>query len=239
MRLLSFIFIIVLAASISAQTPTTREFFDEATWAARTGQFEKALKNYERALSLAAAEKTNDEFLSKIHYNIGVCLFRLRRSAEAVKKFGEAIRLSGGGYQKAFRALGMAETELKNWAPAEASFRAALKLKKSDGETWFDLAFVLIEKKDFDAAREAFQNAIKYETTAAADAHNNVGVILALKGDLAAAEKKFKIALRKSGGKSVEAGRNLEFCKIYKQKSGRAGLTNLKFSRAAVGKSGA
>ena len=243
MRFVSFIFIAVLALSIrvsAQQTPTSAaQSFDEGTWAAQTGQFETALKNYKLSLSLAAGEKTNDEFLSKIHFNTGVCLFRLGRGAEAINEFNEAIRLSKGSYQKAFRALGMAESELKNWANAETAFRKALNLKKSDGETWFDLAFVLIEKKDFDGARTAFQNAIKYKTGATADAHNNVGVIHALKGDLAAAEKEFKIALHKSGGKSVEAGSNLEFCKIYKQKSGQARLTKFEFSRAPAGKSGA
>lgn len=238
MRALIFILTILFAVSISAQTREAAvQAFDDGTRAARTGQHEKALKNYERALSLTADEKTNSEFLARIQYNIGVCLFKMKRPTQAVEKFNAAIELSGKSYQKAYRALGMTETELRNWTAAGTAFRQALRLKNDDGESWFDLALALIEQKDFEAAREAFQNSIRYKTGAAADAHNNVGVILALSGDLPSAEKEFKIALRKSAGQSTEARRNLEFCKTYKQNSGRALAAKLIFSR--IDKTGA
>jgi tetratricopeptide (TPR) repeat protein len=64
------------------------------------------------------------------------------------------------------------------------------------------LALVLLAKKDFDTAQTAFQNALKYKTVNTADAYNNIGVILALRADRRAAEKKFETALRESGGNS-------------------------------------
>jgi len=40
-----------------------------------------------------------------------------------------------------------------------------------------------------------------------------VGAILAVRGDLAAAEKEFEAAVRASGGKLTEAKRNLDYCR--------------------------
>ncbi len=103
--------------------------------------------------------------------------------------------------------------------------------RNHQAEARFDLALVLLAKKDFDTAQTAFQNALKYKTVNTADAHNNIGVILALKGDVRAAEKKFEIALHQSGGKSTEAENNLRFCKFYKQRFNQNQLVKLEFSQ--------
>jgi Flp pilus assembly protein TadD len=233
MRKLSFIFIIVFAFTINApaQTSLAQRAFDKATQTAQAGQFEKALENYRKALNLSAVENTNDEFLARIHYNIGVCLYQLKRSAEAIEEFNKAIELSHDKYQNAFYALGMAQTELKIWNAAGTSLRKAVSLKKDDGEAWFDLALVLLEEKKFEAAREAFQNAIKYKSVAAADARNNIGVVLFLKGEVAAAAREFETALRESGGKSVEARNNLQFCKSYRQSINENQSRGIEFSK--------
>ena len=235
MRKLSFIFMIVMAVVINSWAQTTTaaagRVFDEGTRAARAGEYEKALENYRNAMFLSESEKTSSEFLARIRFNAGVCLYHLKRTGEAVEEFTKAIELGRGNYQKAFYALGMAHSELKNWKSAEMAFRAAVRLEKEDGEAWFDLALVLLEVKDFEAARAGFQNAIKYKSLATADAHNNIGVILALKGDMTSAENEFETALRKSGGKSLEAGNNLQFCRLYKQSLSQNLRAGPKFSR--------
>ena len=217
MRKLPFLFIIVFALVAGSAAQTVRQSFEEGTRAAQNAEYEKALENYRKAILYTESEKTGDELLARIHFNIGVCLFHLKQNIEAVAEFNQAIVLSKRGYQKALYALGMAEARLENRRKAENAFREAIKLKKDDGEAWFDLGLVLLEKKDFRAARSAFQNSILYKTIAAADAHNNIGVIHAMKGDFRAAEKEFEAALLESKGESVVARNNLEFCKSYKQ----------------------
>jgi Flp pilus assembly protein TadD len=231
MRVLSLIFIIVFTISVSAQTPFIQKTFDEATRAAQVGNYETAIENYRKAILLSESEKIGDNFLARIHFNIGVCLYHLKRNAEAVEEFTEAIKLSKRNHQKAFYALGMSQVELKNWRKAETAFREAVNLEKSDGEAWFDLAMVLLEEKDFEAARKAFQNAVKYKSVSSADAHNNLGVIYALADDFESAENEFKTALLESNGKSIEAGNNLRFCKLYKQNFNRNLLAKFEFSR--------
>lgn len=235
MRTLSLIFVIALTffvtSATTAQTPLNKQAFEDGAHLARNARYAEALEIYRKALLYSENQKTDANSLARLHFNIGVCLYHSRQTEAAVKEFNRAIALGKDNYQKAFYALGMAETELKNYRQAEAAFRSAVNLKKDDGEAWFDLGLILLEEKDFAAAREAFQKAIKYKSAAAADAHNNLGVILALEGDFAAAEKAFQAALRKSSGKSVEAQNNLRFCALYKQNSVQSSPSKLEFSR--------
>ena len=231
MRILSLFLTVVFAVSVSAQTPLVNQIFDEGTQAARVGNYENAIENYRRAILLAEVETVTDNFLAKIHFNIGVCLYNLKQTTEAVEEFTEAIKLSRRSYQKAFYALGMAQSDLKNWREAADAFREAINLKKKDGEAWFDLGLVLLEEKDFESAEKAFRNAIKFKSIGAADAHNNLGVILALRTDFPSAESEFKAALIESNGKSVEASNNLRFCKLYKRSFNQNLLAKLEFTK--------
>ena len=231
MRKLSFLFIIVFALVLTTAAQTVKQSFEEGTRAATNAEYEKALANYRKAILYTETEKTGEDFLARIHFNIGVCLFHLKRNAAAVEEFNQAIALSRRGYQKAFYVLGMAQAKLKNWRKAESAFRAAVKLKKDDAEAWFDLGLVLLEEKDFRAASTAFQNSIRYKTVAAADAHNNIGVIYALRGDFGAAEREFEAALLESKGESSVARNNLQFCKSYKQNFGGDLSAKLEFGR--------
>jgi Flp pilus assembly protein TadD len=233
MRLSFFVFVttLTLAFSALAQTSLTDRHFEKGTRAARAGQFELAIEKYRQAILFSETEKTSDDLLARIHFNIGVCLFNLKRTIEAAEEFTEAIKLSRRNYQKAFYALGMAESELKNWRAAETAFREAVRLKQNDGEAWFDLGLVLLEREDFDRAETAFQKAIKFESAGAADAHNNLGVIFALKANFSAAETEFKTALTQSKGQSIEARNNLQFCKLYRRNFNQNLLARFEFSR--------
>lgn len=231
MRILSVILSIILTMSVSAQTPSVKQNFDEGTQKAQAGDYENAIGNYEKALLLSEIEKSEDDILARLHFNLGVCFFHLQRNDKAVEELTEAIRISRGKYQKAFYVIGMANYAMKNWQSAETAFHTAIRLKKDDGEAWFDLALVYLKLKDFGAAEKAFQAAVKYKSIGSADAHNNLGVIFALKDDFVSAEKEFKTALIKSNGKSIEATNNLQFCKLYKQNLDRSLLAKLEFSR--------
>jgi tetratricopeptide (TPR) repeat protein len=192
----TLLFILVLVFSVSAQ-----DHFAEGTTFAASGQYEKALANYRAAQNQASGP----EALARVHYNIGVCLYQLERPADAVPELKEALRLKGDRYQQAWYALGMAQAGLKNTAAAREAFTRAIALDKKDAEAWFDLGLVLIAEKEFPAARAAFQKAVEFRSVNSPDAHNNIGVIHALTGDIAAAIKEFEI----SG--SAEATGNLKY----------------------------
>lgn len=221
MRVLFFIFVIFIS-NLSAQTA-----FEKATKAAKNENYERALTFYEQSLS----EKSDDKIVAKIHFNIGICRYHLKQANEAVAAFTRAIEASGGDYQKAFYALGMAQIELQNRRAAKIAFLDALKLKTDDGEAWFDLALLYLEEKNLEASEAAFRNSIEYKSIAAADAHNNLGVIYMLGGNYAFAENEFKTALDESNGSSIEAANNLKFCLFYKGNEAKELIANLEISK--------
>lgn len=207
------IYILLILSSAAVQAQTAKQPFKQATKAAKTGNYEQALALYQKALETADSN-ASPSFLTRIHYNLGVCFFHSNQPVQAVKQYERAIELSGGSYHRAFRALGMAQRDLKNWKAAKEAFVKAISVSGDrDGEAWFDLAMVLIEEKEFASAAEAFKQAIKNKSIALAASHNNLGVILALNGNFHAAEKEFQIALQKSDGKFSEAKNNLDFCR--------------------------
>jgi tetratricopeptide (TPR) repeat protein len=222
-------FILVLAFSAFAQTPFVSQTFESAGSAAREKRYEQAIEKYRATILHAETEHLDEMFRAKIHFNIGVCFYHLKRTSEAVEEFTEAIKLSKREHQRAFYALGMAQKDLKNWRKAKNAFRDSLRIKKDDGEAWFDLGLVYLEEKDYSSSAKAFESSIKYKSVNSADAHNNLGVIAALGNDWNFAEKEFKKALI---NKSVEAFGNLQFCKYYKRNlSVKDLLAKLEFSR--------
>jgi Flp pilus assembly protein TadD len=212
-----FVILTALVFSAPAQSFTTQQTFEKGVSLANEGKFETALADFKKSLTLAEIDDAKDDFRAKIHFNIGVCLYRLKQNAKATSEFEEAIKLTKGDYEKAFYALGMANAELKNWQKAEEAFRGAIRLNKQNGEAWFDLAFVYLANKDYDSAKQAFQKSVEYKSIAAPVGHNNLGVILAINGDLTGAVKEFETALKKSNGKFTVAERNLQFCKSLGQ----------------------
>lgn len=232
-RLFLSIFVILTASvfSTSAQSLATRQTFEKGISLANEEKFETALADFKKSLTLAEIEDADNNFRAKIHFNIGVCLYRLKQNEKATGELEEAIKLSRGDYEKAFYALGMAKAELKNWPAAEEAFQSAIKLNKRNGETWFDLAFVYLAQKDYIGARDAFQKAVEYKSVAASIGHNNLGVIFALGGDINSAVREFETALKKSNGKFTVAERNLQFCKSLGQNFSRDLVAKLEFSQ--------
>ncbi|MBS1797033.1 MAG: tetratricopeptide repeat protein, partial [Acidobacteria bacterium] len=118
--LLSILMILTLAAAgVSAQDKAARRAFEKGLAAAGRENFAAALGDFERALTLAEPAAAGDDFRAAIYFNIGVCRYRLKDSARAVREFETAIELKKGVYEKAFYALGMADAELGDWPAAE------------------------------------------------------------------------------------------------------------------------
>lgn len=225
------IFIIVTAfvLSVSAQN-SVQAVFENGIKLANKGEYQTAIIDFQKSLAFAETDNTSDEFLAKIHFNIGVCFYQMKEQAKAVTEFEKAIWLNPK-HEKSFYALGMAQFELKNWREAERAFYGAIRLNNRNGETWFDLAFVYLAQENYESAKAAFQKSIKLKSIDAPVSHNNLGVILALAGDFDAAIKEFEIALKKSGGKLVAAERNLQFCKALGQNFSKDLVAKLEFGK--------
>ena len=223
MKHLGLIFVfLILTAGAFGQESRQRIAFENAVAAAKNGDHINAITGFKNALVQATVAGESDEFLSKIHFNIGVCLYKLDHAEESIPEYREAIRLSGNKYERAYYSLGMAELAGSNWTNAEEAFLNAIRLNEKNGEAWFDLAFVYIAKKDYDSAATAFDKSIRFSTIDAAISHNNLGVLAALKGELNAAEKEFVLAIDSAKGSFPAALNNLEICKAIRLDSGRS-----------------
>ena len=125
----------------------------------------------------------------------------------------------------------MAEMRKRNSIAAVSSFSRVLKLDPKNGEAWFDLAFASLALNDLDTAEKAFARSIEFGSVDANLSHNNIGVILAMRGDLLDAEDQFETAIALSNGRLTEAKRNLEFCRS--KRAGKSDLIAADFQFAA------
>lgn len=168
----SFVVILFVLIVKTGAFSQTKEF-NLGLESARNMDFQTALKHFQNIPSGSLSDKQK----AQIHYNIAVCYYRLKQIQKAVLEFEKAIQLKKN-YEKSFYALGMAQTDLQNWDEAKTAFQQAIKLSNGrNGEAWFDLAFVLIEKKEFENALEAFQNAIKFKSIASLESRQNVEIL--------------------------------------------------------------
>lgn len=232
MKRIIFSFFVIVSAftiSISAQT-FAQQRFEKGLIAAQSGNYQAALDDFKMSLSFSENEMANNEFRARIHYNIGVCFYQLKEQSKAVAEFERAVKLNRN-HEKSFYSLGMAQYELKNWQAAERAFLEAVKLNRRNGETWFDLAFVYLAQKDYDTAQAAFQKAVELKSVDSAIAHNNLGVIFVINGDVNSAVKEFETALRQSNGSFTVAERNLQFCKSLGQNAGQELVAKLEFGK--------
>lgn len=216
-----FIFGLILiscsATVIFGQDPNFGSVFVRGIALANRDSFAEALVEFQNAGKLLDGAKISKKTLAQLHFNIGVCYFRLESDHEAIGHFETAVRLYPK-YERAHYALGMAALNARDWQKAARAFTNALKIDKTNGETWFDLAFAHLGANALDNATKAFQNSIVYKSVDSPLSHNNVGVLLAMKGDLQAAEAQFVKANELSSGRLVLARTNLEFCRQLRQR---------------------
>ncbi len=208
-------FLIISALTAFGQSLHALRAFDDATKFANAGKFQMALKGYRSALMLN--EDVSAEFSAKIHYNLGVCLYRTDQLKPAVLEFNKAIKL-GGKLEKTYYALGMTESALENWPAAKEAFLRAIAIRPDNGETWFDLAFVYLALRDHPSAAKAFRMSIEHRSVDAALGHNNLGVIMAINFEFDKAETEFHNALKLSGGRLAAAKKNIEFCRTISKR---------------------
>lgn len=236
MRSLLFFLITIATLGVSAQSALTVRLLDSGEREARTGNFEAGAKDISAALRSASVDGSGDPFIARVRYDLGVCRFRLGQNAAAATDLEEALHLVHGNYPRASYALGMVHLEQQEWAKARRAFLKVVDANGSDGEVWFDLGVAYLGENDLRGAENAFQNSVRFGTRDASLGHNNIGVILAVSGDLSAALKEFETALTLSAGSLREARSNLEYCRslmhdrpalIAKLEFGRRGLSGL------------
>ena len=89
MRILSFVFLFILAVNVSAQS--IDDLFSEGTRHANAARYDAALKSYKTALTVAEKKYAGNEYLARLHFNIGVCYFHLDQFKLAASEFKSRV----------------------------------------------------------------------------------------------------------------------------------------------------
>ncbi|MCM3901777.1 MAG: tetratricopeptide repeat protein [Pyrinomonadaceae bacterium] len=181
-----------------------------------------AIKEYEQVKPQAG------EIYSQALYNIGVSYYELWRTEDAIAMYRKAVAARAGRYSVALYALGVALEDLKRPDDAKEAYRQAVAVSqgREAGAAHFRLGLLLAGDSDYEKAATHFTEAIIWEASPAS--HNNLGVVLALKGRLHEAEREFELALREAGGAFPDATNNLKLCQSLLKASAKDPLASLR-----------
>lgn len=136
--------------------PTLRsphDWFQIGVDAEAAGRLEDAVRAYERAL---------DDVNAEAHFNLGNCLYSLRRRAEAAARFEAATRVRPD-YAEAWNNLGIVRGELADRDGAIASLRRALELVPHYADAHYNLAEALAVVGDIDGARRHWRAYLSFD----------------------------------------------------------------------------
>lgn len=219
------ILIVTLVVSFAAgQSGTTdsRESIKRGNARYSKAEYFAAIEEYRRVPPPAG------EIYSQALYNIGVCYYELWRTEDAIVMYKRAIAARAGRYHIALYALGVALEDLKRQEEAKEAYLQAVAASAGPemGAAHFRLGLLWAGESDYEKAAAHFSRAITREATPAS--HNNLGVMLALKGRLHEAEREFEVALRQGGGAFADAAYNLKLCRSLLKASAKDPLDSLK-----------
>jgi tetratricopeptide (TPR) repeat protein/serine/threonine protein kinase len=153
----------------------------------RNGQLNEAITAFQQGSRL------KDD--ARIHWNLGVALWKKDRLEEAAAQFRDVIRLNKD-HAEAHCYLGVALERMGQPDEAIAELRKAIRLKNDFAEPHYILGNALSHKKgQLDNAIGEYREAIRLKKEYA-DAHFNLGNALAAKGQLANAIGQYRHAIR-------------------------------------------
>ncbi|MDM8542405.1 tetratricopeptide repeat protein [Desulfococcaceae bacterium HSG9] len=121
-----------------------------------------------------ALEVTDNNFLA--HHNLGVALAERGYYTEALKHYGETIRLSPS-YVTAHHNMGIVLAKQGRTDEAIRKYFDVLDFEPNHKEVYFSLGNVMIAKGKFDMAETYFNKAIQLNPDNA-ETYNNLGVVL-------------------------------------------------------------
>jgi tetratricopeptide (TPR) repeat protein len=169
------------------------------------GQFEQASFEYSAALQWPGAHQ------AQAHFNIGVCQHRRGRLQAAAVQYRAALKLRNNQYPAASYALGLVLRDTREEHAAREAFAQAVTTSGGKhAPALFELGLAAQQAGDDQAAIDYYQKALAQERMPAG--HNNLGVILARRGQLDEAIQEFETALARSRGQFAEAQANLLLC---------------------------
>jgi len=122
--------------------------------------------------------------------------FNQEKLEDAYKSAKRAVELDSK-HTKAYTALGMIYTALKNWPDADAAYGEALRLEPMDSTTWYLQGRSYYLRNEFEKARGAFESARNLNPQSIRT-YENLALTLDLLGDPKAAGNIFEDGIREN-----------------------------------------
>jgi superkiller protein 3 len=163
---------------------------------------QKSLKEaviaFQEAIQLAPVDAS--AFKANAYNKQGVALSDQGKQYEATIAFQKAIQLIPN-YATAYYNLGKVLFAQKKFVEATMAFRKAIQLEPDDALFYLGLGNALLNQLQLDEAKASFQKAlsfpdysIDYSKTLHAVAHNSLGLLYQVQGELEAARQEFSTA---------------------------------------------
>ena len=123
----------------------TDDLFEQGVLAEDAGEWELAVRLYERALEIGAEEP-------EIYFNLGNALYELDRKKEAARRYLQAVEQEGD-YVESLNNLGNALAETGWLTEAVQAYRRALRLEPAYADAHSNLGETLVYLGRYDEAR--------------------------------------------------------------------------------------
>jgi tetratricopeptide (TPR) repeat protein len=166
-------------------------------------QFEEAIKNYEKSISIKPD-------YAEAHNNIGIVFKSLGQLDDAIKYYQKAIKINPN-FAEAHNNLGNAYRENDALNDAVKCFKQVISINPDLAETHNNLGMALFDLEEFEQAESYFISSIKINPENA-DSHISMGMIHNVFGRIDEAIKSLKNAIELNANYPV-AYTNL--CAIY------------------------
>ncbi|MBA3440408.1 MAG: protein kinase [Pyrinomonadaceae bacterium] len=204
---------------------TAGEFDGLGAYYFSTGNYDAAIRAYERALQLqpdfpeahnrlgrilmqkGQFARAADEFREAIkqrggaypesQYNLGFVLQRQGDAANALAAYNDAINSRDGTYPDAYYQTGIILLNLRRLPEATDALRKAIEQNGGrDAEAYLALGTALARQKNYEEAEPAFRSAIEQQDGNFPDAHYNLGLLYESTGQFADAVREYELYLQ-------------------------------------------
>ena len=163
--------------------PPSRDPFDLAVFYQRSGDFLKALDQYNKVLE-------KDPLNAPVYNNVGLIHYSTKNTPEAIKAFRQATYIDPK-YDTAHNNLGLALQQAGQNAEAEREFERALQLNAKNAAAMTNLAALARKSGNIERAKIQYLQAIQ-ANSGNAEAHYNLAMLYEEQGEIGNAVEHFR-----------------------------------------------
>ena len=160
-RLFLSLVILLTPILVSAQTDSANALYQKGTATLAEGNFKEAKSTFESALNQASEKQLK----ASIFLGIGVAEYNLKQFKSADKTLKKSAKIRDGKHAETLYYQGLTRVALEDEASAMRLFNLAIATDSKHGESWYELAQLLLKKGNKSRAKIAFEMALKNGTS--------------------------------------------------------------------------